>query len=158
MPSASGVPRVIFDTVVFVRCLLNPHSPAARLVFQYWDRYELVLSRAILEEILEVLSRPEIIRKYPINRTNLKDIFDALDRASIVEVEEVASVSRDPKDDKFIAAACSAGAEYLVSEDKDLTAARYSRTCSARSTAASSGATATPATPGAKAHSWQRPS
>ena len=116
-----GVPRVVFDTVVFVRCLLNPHSPAGRLVFQNWDRYELILSRAILEEILEVLSRPEIVRKYPINRIDLKGSFEALDRASIVEVEAVAAVSRDPKDDKFIAAAMAAGARYLVSEDKDLT-------------------------------------
>ena len=47
--------------------------------------------------------------------------FDALDRASIVEVDAVAPVSRDPNDDKFIAAALRAGVDYVVSEDKGLT-------------------------------------
>ena len=37
-----------------------------------------------------------------------------------VEPKDVPSVSRDPADDKFLACSRLAGAEYLVTEDKDL--------------------------------------
>ena len=38
----------------------------------------------------------------------------------MVAVEQVAAVSRDPKDDKFLAVAVAGRADYLISGDKDL--------------------------------------
>jgi uncharacterized protein len=38
----------------------------------------------------------------------------------VVEPPETPPVSRDPKDDKFLACARFAAADYLVTEDKDL--------------------------------------
>lgn len=37
-----------------------------------------------------------------------------------MDIRPIAPVSRDPQDDKFLATAEAAGANYLVSEDKDL--------------------------------------
>ena len=53
------MPRVVFDTVVFVRALLNPHSRAQRLLFDHGTSYELILSEPALLELLEVLRRDE---------------------------------------------------------------------------------------------------
>ena len=40
--------------------------------------------------------------------------------ATHVEIGEVPPISRDPKDDVFLATAAVAGADFLVSEDNDL--------------------------------------
>ncbi len=43
-----------------------------------------------------------------------------LGQAERVELTEIPAVARDPKDDKFLATAAVAGADYLVTEDDDL--------------------------------------
>lgn len=113
--------RVVFDTVVFVRALINPHSYTGKLVFDSADRYQLVLSPPVVTEILEVLSRPALIRKFRALRQITPDeTLRLFERAEIVEVGPIPSVSRDQKDDKFLSTAIAGGATYLVSADNDL--------------------------------------
>lgn len=54
----------VLDTVVFVRSLINPYSVWGRIVFEWDTQYRLVVSQPVLLEILEVLRRPELTRKY----------------------------------------------------------------------------------------------
>lgn len=49
-----------------------------------------------------------------------QEVLTQLALAQIVEPEEVPAVSRDPKDDIFLACAKAAEAQYIVTEDKDL--------------------------------------
>lgn len=120
-PSIPSVHRVVFDTVIFVRSLINRSGLWGRLVFTHGERYRLVISEPIGVEILDVLRRPELTRKYRgAANANFQTILDILASAEIVIVDEIPAVSRDPKDDKFLATAALAGAEYLVSEDQDL--------------------------------------
>lgn len=46
--------------------------------------------------------------------------MDLLAQAESVETPHIPAVSRDPKDNKFLATAHAANAEYLVTEDQDL--------------------------------------
>ncbi|HLJ68344.1 MAG TPA: hypothetical protein VKX16_13385 [Chloroflexota bacterium] len=46
--------RVVLDTVVFVRALINPYGMWGKLLFASADSYELVLSEPIIREGLEV--------------------------------------------------------------------------------------------------------
>ncbi len=113
--------RVGFDTVVFVRALLNPKSRCGRLLFQYFDRYQIIVSSATARELLEVIQRPEITRKYKAVATiEIQKIIDLLARAEVVEPDNIPALVRDPKDDIFVATALAGHADYLVSEDKDL--------------------------------------
>lgn len=113
--------RVGFDTVIFVRGLINPHSFAGKLMFEYADRYQLILSEPIVIEILEVLQRPGLTRKYKALRQIMpQEILKLIERAELVDLSSVRAVSRDPKDDKFLATAKEGGASYIVSADKDL--------------------------------------
>lgn len=113
--------KAVFDTVVFVRSLINPHGKWGKLVFNNHHRYQLYVSQSILIEILEVLKRPELTLKFKTLQTlDFSQIITILGQASCVEPLKIPSVCRDPKDDKFLAAALSAKADYLVSEDKDL--------------------------------------
>jgi putative PIN family toxin of toxin-antitoxin system len=115
------VPRVIFDTVVFVRALINPRSHCGQILFEHFSGYRLFVSRAIIEEILEVFGRAQIISKFnTLKNFDLTAVLDIVAAAELVEPSIVARASRDPGDDKFLAAASTAGAAFLVSEDQDL--------------------------------------
>jgi uncharacterized protein len=113
--------NVVFDTVVFVRSLINPYGRWGRAVFDRADSYTLFLSRPILSEIMDVLTRPELTRKFRgLQGMEIARIISILGQARVVDAAYARAVSRDPKDDIFLATAVAAGAEYLVSEDQDL--------------------------------------
>lgn len=117
----SDTPRVVFDTVVFVRSLINPRGRWGQLVFRHYARYRLVISPAIALEILDVLRRPAIARKFRALETlDVPRVIDLLSQAEVVEVESIPAVSRDPNDDKFLATAVAGSASFLVTEDQDL--------------------------------------
>jgi len=115
--------RVVFDTVVLVRGLINPGSPWGRLLFDQANDYTWIVSPAIVDEYLEVLRRPRLIRKYrDIETRNLAAMLELIATAVVVQPSAVPAVCRDPEDDKFLAAAKTGNARFIVSEDKDLLA------------------------------------
>jgi putative PIN family toxin of toxin-antitoxin system len=115
------MPDVVFDTVLFVRALINPNGPGGRLMFERAGEYRMVISMPMLVEIPEVLTRSELSRKYRgLATRNLQATLAILAQANVVEVTTIPPVCRDPNDDKILATAVAAGADYIVSEDKDL--------------------------------------
>ncbi len=79
--------NVVLDTVIFVRSLINPSDLWGRLVFVHGARYRLVVSEPVVVEILEVLHRPELARKYRgVARANLQTVLDILADARVIEV------------------------------------------------------------------------
>ena len=118
------MPRVVFDTVVFVRALLNPRSACGRILFAFQDRYHLVLSTSIMVEILKVLARDQLVERFHLRQTDypraVSRLFEVMKAAETVDPTIIDPVARDPNDDKFLAVARAAGAAYLVSEDNDL--------------------------------------
>jgi putative PIN family toxin of toxin-antitoxin system len=81
----------------------------------------LVISPAVLDELRDVLQRPSFSRW--ITAEEAVEYVDGLeDDADLVpDPGKVPVVSRDPNDDYLIALARSAGADYIVSGDQDLT-------------------------------------
>ena len=114
--------RVVLDTVVFVRALINPHGKWGRLLFELSDRYVIVLSPEIIKEILSVLYRPSLRQRFPemAEPARLKQILTILEEAEVVEPTRKLSVCRDPHDDKFFECAVEGRAQYIVSEDRDI--------------------------------------
>lgn len=113
--------RVVLDTVVFVRALLNPRSYSGRILSEFTDRYSLVVSRETITELVQVLRRPELTHKYKrLASISLEAIVERVARAEVVELSEISAVVRDAKDDIFVATALAAQADFLVSEDRDL--------------------------------------
>ncbi len=113
--------RIVLDTVIFVRALINPKSRSGRLLFEFADLYTLIVSKPTAQELLEVIHRPELTAKYPsLGKINISRVIDLLSQAEAVEIGTPPSVVRDPKDDILVATALEGHADYLVSEDKDL--------------------------------------
>jgi uncharacterized protein len=114
-------PIVIFDTVVFVRALLNPHSFWGRLVFDHYHEYRLIVTPQIVREYVEVFQRPELTSRFStLKGIDVARILESLQLAEVVMPEQEPQVSRDVKDNKFLAAAEATKADCLVSEDRDL--------------------------------------
>ena len=118
------MPKAVFDTVVFVRALLDSRSASGRLIFEQPSRYRLFLSTPVIEEVLDVLGRKELIDRFHLKQTDypgaIKRLLKSMERAEIVEFTEIRAVSRDPKDDKILATAKAADADFLVSADRDI--------------------------------------
>lgn len=116
--------KVVFDTVIFVRALLNSRSFSGRLIHEHKGEYELFLAPPLIEEILEVLGRKEIIARFNLRQSDYPNaiarLLKSMNNAQIIEMGKIPAVSRDPEDDKFLATTQTAGAKYLVSADKDL--------------------------------------
>lgn len=115
--------RVVLDAVVFVRAVINPRSIWGRVLSRA-DEYTIVISQAIVLEILGVLQRPELRdRLFRLSGLpELQVVLAHLAQAEGVEPPAVPAVCRDPKDDKYFACALAGGADYIVSEDGDILA------------------------------------
>lgn len=104
--------RVVIDTTV----LVSAQFAAQR-------KFELILSDDILEEAGRVLLTNERNRqRYHYSDADVIGFCKELARIGTVieDVPEVTGVVRDIDDDKIIACAIAADAEYLVTRDKDL--------------------------------------
>lgn len=112
--------RVVLDTVVLVRGLINPKGAWGRSVFDRADRYRLVVSRPLLTEYLEVTTRPELTRKFRSLPQHRRDLLDLLAKADIVAVTDLPAFDRDPNDAHVLATAVQGGVDYLISADNDL--------------------------------------
>lgn len=114
--------RAVLDTVVFVRALINPRGKWGRLLFELSERYIIVLSPEIIQEILAVLYRSQLRLRFPAvaEAVQLGRVLDILQEAEVVEPGETLSICRDPNDDKFFECAVAGGADYIVSEDRDI--------------------------------------
>jgi putative PIN family toxin of toxin-antitoxin system len=83
----------------------------------YDGRVTLYVSPAVVEEVRDVLTRPEVISKFPALTPEHVDRFvnDVLSRAvTLNNVPPTFSLPRDPKDEPYLHLAIEANAQYLV--------------------------------------------
>jgi putative PIN family toxin of toxin-antitoxin system len=114
--------RVVVDTNVVVSAILRDRLPEKVLLFIVArPDFEWVASPEILAEYRAVLRRP----KFALPNSVLSQWDERFDSA-IAEwpVEIPVSFPRDVKDAKFLACALAAGADFLVTGDRDFTEAR----------------------------------
>jgi uncharacterized protein len=113
--------RAVFDTVVVLRAYINPGSRWGHLLAQHADRYRLIVSPALVAEYLDVLLRPELIRRFAtLADLDTASVFALLARTEVVRPVTIPAICRDPKDDMILATAATGRAAYIVSEDRDL--------------------------------------
>ena len=114
--------RTTFDTNIFVRKVIRKDNLSNHLLSLWREgRFVLVLSRAIIDEIEKVLSRAALRLKYRYTLTEVKDLIDLLQQASIIEVNTSFELChRDPTDNIFVDCAILGRVQFLVSTDNDL--------------------------------------
>jgi len=108
--------KAIVDTNVFVSGIFWKGPPHKILLAWQKGRFQLVVSPAILEEYRRVLA--ELAAKYGgVQYDRILELVE-LHAEIVAPIEFVRPVCTDPDDDKFLAAALSAGAEHITSGDE----------------------------------------
>lgn len=117
--------RAVLDANVYVSAVLRPEGQPGRIIERLLRAaaFELVLSPAIVEEVLRALAYPKV------RKAIRGDIDPALWFEDIVVLADLVTgeralpgVCEDPDDDKYIAAALEGCASVVVSGDRDLLA------------------------------------
>jgi putative PIN family toxin of toxin-antitoxin system len=115
--------RVVLDTNVLISAIISGKSSPARIL-DFWKEgvFELVFSEETLQELIDVLSRPKLLRITGINKDQLDTLVSYLRLSSIVIncPEDIEIRIEDSDDTKFITCAVQAGEKYIVSGDHHL--------------------------------------
>jgi len=115
--------RAVFDCNIFLQALGNTAGPAGLCLQAVWDgRVALVVSPAILDELSDVASRPETLRKFPRLSSRYYRLLQQLEVTAtfVKNVPSIFAYARDPRDAPYVDLAIATGAYLLVSRDKDL--------------------------------------
>lgn len=119
----SEVLRVVFDCNIFLQGLASPLGPSGRCVSLALDgKVALFISEVVLEEIRDVTSRPELVKRFRLRPDRVEALIDNLPNAAVLlsEVPEVWSYERDPDDAHYVNLALAGHANLIVSRDRDL--------------------------------------
>ena len=114
--------RAVLDTNVVISATLIRGGIEDRIL-RAWQRgvFELVLSPQILDELGRALSYEKLRKFQWMTEREIIALLQTLAQESILVSGRVTvKASRDPEDDKFLAAAIEGEAQYVVSGDRDL--------------------------------------
>jgi len=111
------------DANVYVCAAVRAEGPPGQIIerFLRGGSFEIVMSRAIVDEVLRALTYPRV-RKYIRPRLDPELWFEDIVVLSqlVAGQHEFAGACKDPDDDKYIAAAIEGRARFVVAGDSDL--------------------------------------
>ena len=112
--------KVVLDTNVLISSLIKTGKPRVLLYRLVKDK-QLILSKAIIEEFLEITEDPKAVRY--VSEQDVTLFLNALKRSEIVQViSHFKVITEDPDDDIIIRTAYDSKTDYIVSGDKHLLA------------------------------------
>ena len=115
--------RAVLDANIYVSAAVRPEGPPGQIIdrFLRGGAFEIVMSQTIVEEVLRALGYPRV-RKYIRPGLDAELWFEDVVVLShlVAEEREFGGVSKDPDDDKYIAAAIEGRAGFVVAGDSDL--------------------------------------
>ncbi len=112
--------EVVLDVNILVSSLIGKGKPRELWLKAVSGEFQLVLSRRIVEEFVQVISRPKFQRH--LGERDVLDFLEALStRAKIVRTRSRLRIIReDPEDNSILAATYDGRADYIVSGDRHL--------------------------------------
>lgn len=116
--------KAVFDCNVFWQIFFSASGIGSKCWNLVRDkRIELFVSTDTLDELKDVLTRPEIQARFQKATIENVEFFieEIIEHATFVKtVKKVFTYQRDPKDEPYINLAVQTGSHYIVSRDKDL--------------------------------------
>jgi uncharacterized protein len=113
--------RVVIDTNIWIRILLRGRVTLPILEAFNQDKFQLVMSQPLIDELHRVWTRPRLSARIDSDQA-LRLEKQLLHRSIWVELVTVPPYCRDPKDLPVLATAIDGKAEIIVSGDDDLRA------------------------------------
>lgn len=115
--------KAVVDTNQFISSLISKKGPSAKLIDAWRDyKFLLIISQDILTEMKRVFYYPRIITARHLNKQDIETFIAFIEkRATIVShTPSVEAIKDDPDDNKILACALEAQADYIVSGDEHL--------------------------------------
>ena len=110
--------RIVIDTNIFISFLISD-SYSKLDKFLRENKVRLIFSEELLNEILEVVSRPKM-KKYFSNQDVTKLLDGISEHADLVDVTSEINICRDKKDNFLLSLCVDSQADYLLTGDEDL--------------------------------------
>ena len=110
--------KLVPDTNVFVSALISTRSNPAMLLDSAGIKYRLFISKDILDELEDVISR----KKFGFSEDKIGTVIEAILSFSEVVNPKIKLdvIEADPDDNKILECAVACGAKYVVSGDAHL--------------------------------------
>jgi putative PIN family toxin of toxin-antitoxin system len=115
--------RTVLDANVFVSALLSPRGFPSRILAAWRaERFHLVISPAILEEIGRVFQYPKIALRHRWPEAKIRLFLEDLAHLAILTPGEhrLNVIAEDPSDNRYLECAVEGDAGYIVSGDQHL--------------------------------------
>ena len=112
--------RAVLDANVYISAIIQPGGTPGRLLERFLRdaSFEIVVSSAIVDEVLRALAYPKV-RKLLHGADAQLWFEDIVVLADLVAgAQQLSGICEDPDDDKYVAAALEARAGYVVTGDK----------------------------------------
>ncbi len=120
--------RAVVDTNLFISGLFGKESLSVKLQ-DLWIEQELELatSMEIIKEVSRVLQYPRIKQKFHPKEKTIKRFFNLIFRKAIItkDLYKAYKIVDDPTDNKFLACALEAEADYIISRDPHIRNLKY---------------------------------
>ena len=114
--------RAVLDTSVLVSAILRPDGPSGAILRAVRrGRFVMVTSPAILDELVDVLTRPKLRARARVTFEDVAKIRLALQQLAETvpgAYRDVEAVPTDPKDNPVVATALEGEADHLVTLDE----------------------------------------
>ncbi len=114
--------RVLLDTNIWISALISPNGMPARVLRLFLgQRIVPVLCSALLDELVDVLSRPRIRGRIHLPEHEIIEILALIaDRSVETFPTGQVRLCRDPDDDIVLEAALLGKAQFLITRDDDM--------------------------------------
>jgi putative PIN family toxin of toxin-antitoxin system len=85
-------------------------------------KVNLFVSPAVMEELRDVAGRPKVVTRLQLTVERTEEYLDVIQATAsvLVDIREAFVYERDPEDARYVNLAVAAGADVIVSRDKDL--------------------------------------
>lgn len=111
----------VVDTNIVVKSLISETSWAAQVFDAFLNgHFTLATSDSILQEVRQTLLKPKLQAISKLSAEEIEEIIVLIRSLALLTTElyEIRAIASDPDDDKLLACAIEANANYLVTEDK----------------------------------------
>lgn len=115
--------KVVIDANLFVSAIISKKGNPAKLLQLWRNRaFLVVISEQMLEELERVLRYPRIRNKYNLKDEDALLAVSAIRKFAVVLTDrlKIGVIKDDPDDNKVLACALEAKADYIVSGDNHL--------------------------------------
>lgn len=115
--------RVVLDANVLISGVISPRGNPARIL-DLWkqERFDLVVSQPILDELERVIHYPRIQERYGLPEKQVAQFLGSIAEESILvkPSSEISVIESDPTDNRYLECAADGDASYIVSGDRHL--------------------------------------